>query len=96
MKYIHSKKIVHRDFKIENVLINSDLLIKIIDFGFSLVIPKDRHINKGFCGTPSYMAPEILNNEPQDFAVDMWAIGVFLYKLITGKFPFSLNGSANK
>ena len=62
--------------------------IKIIDFGFSTCIPNDKKI-KIFCGTPSYMAPEIVQKKEYDGkAVDMWALGVLLFAMLTGTFPF--------
>ncbi len=57
--YCHSKNVVHRDIKLENVMIDSHNNVKIIDFGFSITIPKDKKLSI-FCGTPSYMAPEIV------------------------------------
>lgn len=59
MSYLHENSISHRDIKLENLLLDDSKNIKIIDFGFSIVSPKDKKLNV-FCGTPSYMAPEIV------------------------------------
>ena len=86
--YCHSKCITHRDIKLENLLLDEKGNIKIIDFGFSTCIPNDRKI-KIFCGTPSYMAPEIVSKK--EYAgppADIWALGVLLYALLCGCFPY--------
>lgn len=89
IKYCHSKNITHRDIKLENVLLDETKnIVKLIDFGFSTWIPNDKKI-KIFWGTPSYMAPEIVSK--QEFwgpPADIWALGVLLYTLLWGKFPF--------
>jgi MAP/microtubule affinity-regulating kinase len=81
--------VTHRDIKLENILLNDHRNeIKMIDFGFSTCIPIDRKV-KLFCGTPSYMAPEIVSKE--EYAgppADVWALGVLLFALLCGKFPF--------
>ena len=73
----------------ENILLDeTKTVIKLIDFGFSTCIPHERKI-KIFCGTPSYMAPEIVSKiEYSGPPADIWALGVLLYALLCGKFPF--------
>ncbi|CAG9318879.1 unnamed protein product [Blepharisma stoltei] len=86
--YFHSKNISHRDIKLENVLIDQNQQIKLIDFGFGVYIPETRRV-KLFCGTPSYMAPEIvMKKEHLSQPADIWAAGVLLYVLLAGIFPF--------
>lgn len=86
--YIHSKDIVHRDIKMENIQINKSNQVKLIDFGFSINTAPDEKLTV-FCGTPSYMAPEIVSKRPHyGKPADVWAQGVLLYKLQTGQFPF--------
>ncbi len=88
---MHSKNICHRDIKLENILLDENLNIKIIDFGFAICSPPERKINS-FCGTPNYMAPEIvLKKEHFAQKIDVWACGILLYILICGKFPFKAN-----
>lgn len=85
LQTLHSNSIVHRDVKLQNLLITPTSTVKLIDFGFS------GHFTEGelFCGTPSYMAPEIVNQVASTGgAADIWASGVLLYKLLTGYYPF--------
>ena len=79
----------HRDIKLENILLDETKeRVKLIDFGFSTCIPHERKV-KIFCGTPSYMAPEIVSKiEYSGPPADIWALGVLLYALLCGKFPF--------
>ncbi|KAL3816468.1 hypothetical protein ACHAXA_009893 [Cyclostephanos tholiformis] len=89
--YCHMKKIAHRDLKPENLLLMSevdDMSIKIADFGFAKVVRGPRSLRTQ-CGTPGYVAPEIINGDPYDEAVDMWSIGVILYILLGGYPPFT-------
>ncbi|CAD8166170.1 unnamed protein product [Paramecium octaurelia] len=93
--YCHSLNIVHRDIKLENILLKDNNEIKLIDFGFSVLVNRDSKLGV-FCGTPSYMAPELVNK--QDYfgkPVDVWALGVLLYVLLTGHFPFKGSNDAD-
>jgi serine/threonine protein kinase len=86
--YCHGRCIAHRDIKLENMLLDSYGNLKIIDFGFSTCIPNDKKVRM-FCGTPSYMAPEIVTKaEYCGPPADIWALGVLLYALLCGTFPF--------
>ena len=88
VRYMHSNLICHRDLKIENILVSDRQRIKIIDFGFSIRTQEDVNL-KIFCGTSSYMSPEIVRkSEYNGFKADIWALGVVLYVLLTGRFPF--------
>lgn len=88
IEYLHSLGVSHRDVKLENVLFESDRDIKLIDFGFSTVCQPGKKL-KVFCGTPSYMAPEIVRrSEYEGKPVDMWSMGILLYALLCGCFPF--------
>lgn len=87
-EYLHSYGISHRDVKLENVLFDGDKNIKLIDFGFSTVCQHGKRL-KVFCGTPSYMAPEIVRRtEYEGKPVDIWSLGILLYALLCGCFPF--------
>jgi serine/threonine protein kinase len=87
--YLHQQNIVHRDIKLDNILVEeSTRMVKLIDFGFSVVVAGGQRL-KVFCGTPSYMSPEIVRkNEYDGKPVDVWALGVLLFVLLTGTFPF--------
>lgn len=88
IRYLHDRHIVHRDVKLENLLLDEQGVVKIIDFGFSTIVPPGKKL-KVFCGTPSYMAPEIVaRKEYAGFCADIWAMGVLLYALLCGSFPF--------
>ena len=91
IKYIHSKNIVHRDIKLDNVLIDLNNNIKICDFGVGKMI-HDKEILLDQCGTPAYIAPEILLNKGYDgFGVDIWSSGIVLYTMLSGMVPFKAN-----
>ena len=88
LQYIHKKKIVHRDIKLDNVLIDLTNTVKICDFGVSRILqPGD--IMYEHCGTPAYIAPEIFRNEGYEgFSCDIWSSGVTLYYMLAGVQPF--------
>jgi calcium/calmodulin-dependent protein kinase I len=88
IKYLHDRKVVHRDLKPENILLKDskdDSAIKIADFGFARVV--DRGLTTA-CGTPGYVAPEIINGKPYGLTVDVWSLGVIIYILLCGYPPF--------
>ncbi|KAL4432954.1 hypothetical protein ABPG74_014468 [Tetrahymena malaccensis] len=90
VQYCHEWEVIHRDIKLENVMldINNNHQIKLIDFGFAIRIPSDKKLNI-FCGTPSYMSPEITKKrEYFGKPADVWSLGVVLYALVCGRFPF--------
>ena len=79
--------IIHRDIKQENVLLTENDVAKLTDFGWSNYIEEDE-VRKTVCGTPIYLAPEIIKQQGHDEHVDIWCIGVLLFELITGQVPF--------
>ncbi|XP_013778800.1 serine/threonine-protein kinase H1 homolog [Limulus polyphemus] len=96
--YLHSVGITHRDLKLENLLYyhpGNDSRIMITDFGFaSTRKPNGNVFMHTVCGTPQYIAPEIVARRPYTCAVDMWAIGVITYILLSGNFPFDAKQDA--
>jgi serine/threonine protein kinase len=89
--YCQNKNICHRDIKLENILIIKDNIIKLIDFGFAIKCDRDEY-QEFFCGTLYYMPPEIVNKQKYiPFYSDIWSLGVLLYAMLFGKFPFKSN-----
>jgi polo-like kinase 1 len=88
VKYLHDKQIIHRDLKLGNLFLNDDLHVKIGDFGLATKIEYDGERKKTLCGTPNYIAPEILNKKGHSYEVDVWSIGCVMYTLLVGTPPF--------
>ncbi|XP_070581281.1 serine/threonine-protein kinase 33-like [Ptychodera flava] len=95
ISYLHKNDIVHRDIKLENILLSTDpckpddkLIIKVTDFGLSVVKGNVNSALQDFCGTPMYMAPEVVIGRSYTQQCDTWSIGVIAYTLIQGSPPF--------
>lgn len=86
-QYMHSKNIVHRDLKPENILINRDGYCKLTDFGFAKVVDPGQRTYT-LCGTPEYIAPEVLLNKGHGKPVDWWTLGILIFEMIAGEPPF--------
>ena len=84
---MHERNVIHRDLKLGNLFINSNGDIKIGDFGLAAVVSEGER-KQTICGTPNYIAPEVLFDNGHSFQVDIWSIGVILYTLLVGKPPF--------
>lgn len=83
LKYMHGKRVIHRDLKLGNIFLDEDMNIKIGDFGLAALLVDDNERKKTICGTPNYIAPEVLFNsgkegEGHSFEVDLWAVGVIM------------------
>ncbi|XP_016979217.1 RAC serine/threonine-protein kinase [Drosophila rhopaloa] len=86
--YLHSQGIIYRDLKLENLLLDKDGHIKVADFGLCKEDITYGRTTKTFCGTPEYLAPEVLDDNDYGQAVDWWGTGVVMYEMICGRLPF--------
>ncbi|KAJ3226763.1 Cell cycle serine/threonine-protein kinase cdc5/MSD2 [Clydaea vesicula] len=90
VRYMHENKVIHRDLKLGNIFLTKDLKVKIGDFGLAATIKKDGERKRTICGTPNYIAPEVLfdTRNGHSYEVDIWSLGVIMYTLLVGKPPF--------
>merc|ERR1719211_658083 len=88
VKYLHNQKIIHRDLKLGNIFLNDEMEIKLGDFGLATKENFDGERKRTLCGTPNYIAPEVLTKKGHSYEVDIWSIGCILYTLLVGKPPF--------
>jgi len=86
--YLHDNKIIHRDLKLGNVFLNDNMEVKIGDFGLATKVDYDGERKRTLCGTPNYIAPEVLGKKGHSYEVDVWSLGCILYTLLVGKPPF--------
>ncbi|KAL9240533.1 hypothetical protein vseg_014740 [Gypsophila vaccaria] len=91
LHYLHSNRIIHRDMKPQNILIGSGSVVKLCDFGFARAMSMNTVVLRSIKGTPLYMAPELVREQPYNHTVDLWSLGVILYELFVGQPPFYTN-----
>ncbi|CAI5469878.1 unnamed protein product [Closterium sp. Yama58-4] len=89
--YLHSNRIIHRDMKPQNILVGAGGIIKLCDFGFARAMSCNTMVLTSIKGTPLYMAPELVQEQPYNHTVDLWSLGVILYELYVGQPPFYTN-----
>ncbi|KAL1510733.1 hypothetical protein AB1Y20_007022 [Prymnesium parvum] len=88
LQYLHSRRILHRDLKTANVFLTRMHIVKLGDFGVSRVLSATAELAKTFVGTPYYLSPELLSNQPYGHASDVWALGCIFYEIATLEHPF--------
>ncbi|KAF6005095.1 Serine/threonine-protein kinase plk1 [Cyanidiococcus yangmingshanensis] len=89
VEYMHRNRVIHRDIKLGNLFLTGELQIKIGDFGLAAKLEYDNERKRTMCGTPNYIAPEILSGKNgHSYEVDIWSLGVVLYTMLIGKPPF--------
>lgn len=88
--YMHTHQVIHRDLKLGNLFLDHNMNVKVGDFGLAALIENPGERKKTICGTPNYIAPEVLFDQTNghSFEVDIWSIGVILYTLVVGRPPF--------
>ncbi|XP_076844684.1 protein kinase C delta type-like [Brachyhypopomus gauderio] len=89
LQFLHGKGVIHRDLKLDNVMLDGEGHIKIVDFGLCKENVSGDNLATSCCGTPDYVAPEILRHKPYSFSVDWWSFGVVVYAMLTGELPFN-------
>ncbi|KXS15147.1 Pkinase-domain-containing protein [Gonapodya prolifera JEL478] len=90
VRYMHLNRVIHRDLKLGNLFLSKDMQLKIGDFGLAAVIKHDGERKKTICGTPNYIAPEVLFDQQNghSYEVDIWSLGVIMYTFLIGRPPF--------
>mmetsp|Transcript_25403 Transcript_25403/g.44891 ORF Transcript_25403/g.44891 Transcript_25403/m.44891 type:complete len:604 (-) Transcript_25403:145-1956(-) len=89
LQYLHRRRVIHRDLKLGNLFLDQNMRLKVGDFGLAAQLDFDGERKRTICGTPNYLAPEILEGKyGHSFEVDIWSLGVIIYTMIIGRPPF--------
>ncbi|XP_046850599.1 protein kinase C iota type-like isoform X2 [Xenia sp. Carnegie-2017] len=95
LNFLHERGIIYRDLKLDNVLLDKDGHIRLTDYGMCKEGLRPGDTTSTFCGTPNYIAPEVLRGEDYGLSVDWWATGVLLFEMLAGRSPFDMVGQAD-
>eukprot|EP00826_Nyctotherus_ovalis_P020228 TRINITY_DN1633_c0_g2_i2.p1 TRINITY_DN1633_c0_g2~~TRINITY_DN1633_c0_g2_i2.p1 ORF type:complete len:685 (+),score=188.78 TRINITY_DN1633_c0_g2_i2:96-2150(+) len=97
LKYLHAHRVIHRDLKLGNLFLTDRMMLKIGDFGLATKLEFEGERKRTICGTPNYIAPEVLNSKVcgHSFEADVWSIGVILYAMLVGRPPFETKDVKN-
>ncbi|OHT13370.1 CAMK family protein kinase [Tritrichomonas foetus] len=96
LEYLHiERRVMHRDLKAENVLLDKFFNIRLVDFGLSKAFTKNDPFLMSICGSPAYVSPEIIKEKPYTTAADIWSCGVLLYAMVVGVLPFNGDNITN-
>jgi serine/threonine protein kinase len=90
IEFLHKNNMLYRDLKPENIMVDASGHIKLTDFGLSKMFTKTKEKAFTICGTPQYLAPEILSDEGYDNSVDWWSLGCVMYEMLVGRAPFRI------
>ena len=90
IEFLHKKNMIYRDLKPENILLDEKGHVKLTDFGLSKILEEDNEKTFTICGTPQYLAPEVLLKKGYDKAVDWWSLGCVMYEMLSGRLPFCI------
>jgi len=89
LDHLHQHGVIYRDLKLENVLLDGLGHVALTDFGLSKDMCNGESVTRTFCGTPLYVAPELISKQPYGFSIDWWALGIVIFELISGRVPFA-------
>lgn len=92
LKYLHSQKIIHRDLRLNNLFLTEKLELKVGDFAYATKVEFEGERKKSICGTPNFMAPEVIDGS-HSYEADIWSLGIVLYTILLGKPPFHTDNS---